>query len=235
MNWDDLPPLFPGFEFPGRWLPLLQRHHNLLNEASGHTRVTAVAPEEAIRRHYAESIEIWRIAVEAAPGPVLAVDVGSGGGFPGIVAACLAPTVRFALVEPLKKRARLLEQAAETLGLANVEVHALRAEEAGRGPLRDMANIVAARAVAGLAELLEYTAPFARTGGIIALPKGSGLPEELEASVAAQRALGCEYLGATPMRPEVSDTLSVALFRKTTATDARYPRRPGTPHQRPLT
>ena len=234
MNWDDLPVLFPEFDSPDRWLPLLEQHHALLLASAEHTRVTSVGAEDAVRRHYAESLEIWRTASTAAPGPALATDIGSGGGFPGLVAACVSPGVRFVLVEPLKKRARLLEQAAETLGLANVEVHALRAEEAGRGPLRDTAGIVVARAVASLPELLEYTAPFARTGGVIVLPKGSGLPEELEASVAAQRVLRCEYLGSTPMRPEVSETLSVALFRKTGATGARYPRRPGMPHQRPL-
>ena len=62
MEWNELPGLFPHFPEPARWLPLLQRHAALLQENDSHTRVTAVAPLDAIRRQYAESHEIWRIA-----------------------------------------------------------------------------------------------------------------------------------------------------------------------------
>lgn len=236
VNWRDLPGLFPSFETPGRWLPLLERHMALLEEAAVHTRVTSVPSDEAVRRHYAESLEIWRILLESAPlDPAAVVDVGSGGGFPGIVMACVSPAIRFVLVEPLKKRARLLESMAVTLGLANVEVLALRAEEAGQlAGNREAADIVTARAVAPLAELLEYTAPFARPGGIIGLPKGSALAEELEGARKAAHILGCGYLDSISMRPTVSETLSLALYRKDAPTPRTYPRKPGVPRQRPL-
>lgn len=235
MNWAKLPALFPCFEQPGRWLPLLERHHTLLEGAATHTRVTSVPAAEAVQRHYAESLEIWRLLLAATPAdPELVVDVGSGGGFPGIVAACVSPGIRFALVEPLKKRARLLEQLAAELGLETIEVHPLRAEEAGRGPLRDRATIVTARAVAELSELLEYTAPFAADGAVIGLPKGSALQAELATVRKACHVLGCQFLDAVPMRPEISETLTMALFRKSGVTHRTYPRRPGMPHQQPL-
>lgn len=235
MNWAELPALFPGFEQPGRWLPLLERHHALLEGAATHTRVTSVPAAEAVQRHYAESLEIWRLLLAASPaGAELVVDVGSGGGFPGMVAACVSPGVRFALVEPLKKRARLLEQLAAELELANVDVYPLRAEEAGRGPLRDRAAIVTARAVAELSELLEYTAPFAADGAVIGMPKGSALQAELATARRACHVLGCQFLDTVPMRPEISETLTMALFRKSGVTHRTYPRRPGMPHQQPL-
>lgn len=235
MDWDELPKLFPSFERPEAWLPLLRLHGQLIEEAAVHTRVTAVHTEDAVRRHYAESLEIWRICVEQVPhGISEAVDVGSGGGFPGIVMACIAPETRFALVEPLQKRARLLSHVATTMGLTNVEVFGLRAEEVGRGPLRERADLVTARAVAPLPELLEYTIPLAKVGGLVALPKGSALTDEIESATKAMHVLACEHVQTVPMSPEVSETLSVAMFRKRGATHKTYPRRPGMPRQRPL-
>lgn len=235
MNWDELPGLFPALAEPERWLPLLKAHLAYIAEAGEHTRVTAVAPDDAIQRQYAESLETWRIAVEAlGAAPPEVVDVGSGGGYPGLVVACVAPETRVSLVEPLQKRARLLEAVASALGLANVEVFAQRAEEAGRGRLRETATLVTARAVAALPELLEYTTPFARAGGIIALPKGSAMAGELAAATSAMRELGCEPMDSVAMRPAISKTVSVALLRKVAGTPERYPRRPGVPGKRPL-
>lgn len=235
LDWAGLPMLFPNVPGPARWLPLLQAHAALLEAARERVRVTAVASEEAVRRQYAESLELLRIADDhtAGSGSPL-VDVGSGGGFPGLVIAIVRPRLAVHLVEPLQKRARLLAEMSAELGLRNVTVHPLRAEEAGRGPLRDSAAVVTARAVAELRELLEYTAPFAAPGALLVFPKGSAFKEELEGASAAIEELACDYEGFVPMRPEVSETLGLALFRKRSETPSRYPRRPGVPAKRPL-
>lgn len=234
LTWRDLPPLFPAFAGPDRWLPVLERHAALVTAAAPRVRVTAVPPEEAVRRQYAESLELWRIVRGHRPRATTFADVGSGGGFPGLVVAAVEPDLPVHLVEPLRKRAALLAEIAETLGLANVTVHALRGEEAGRGPLRDAVDIVTARAVAELRELLEYTAPLAAPGGLLAFPKGSALAAEIEAAANAANALACTPAGVEPMRPGVAPALRVALFEKRGATPERYPRRPGMPAKRPL-
>lgn len=233
IDWDDLPPLFPEFEGPRRWLPLLRRHLALVEDAAGHTRVTTVPPGDAIRRQYAECLELLRIARRAGP-PASVVDVGAGGGYPGLVIAAIQPETPVTLVEPLKKRARLLQAMARELALPNVRVEALRAEEAGRGPLRDSAHLVTARAVAPLAELLEYTVPFARVGGELVLAKGSGLAEELQAAAHAMQELRCQLAATEPARAIISPNLTFALFRKLEPTPEPYPRRPGVPRKRPL-
>lgn len=233
LLWDDLPGIFPTFEDSGRWLPKLRRHAELLEAASDRVRVSSVPAEAVVRRQYAESLELLRMGLErAAPGRV--VDVGSGGGFPGMVFAVLLPSVEVHLVEPLQKRARLLRDVAGELELANVVVHPLRAEEAGRGQLRDSGDVVTARAVAELRELLEYTAPLARAGGILALPKGSGAEQEVEAAAEAAAKLHCAFTGLERMRPVVSETLSVVFYEKRGATSEEYPRRAGLPGKRPL-
>lgn len=233
LLWEALPDLFPGVPGASRWLPLLRRHASLLAEAAPRVRVTSVPAAEAVRRQYAESLELFAL-LRTEREPDLLVDVGSGGGFPGLVIAIVAPEVRVHLVEPLRKRAALLDELATSLALANVVVHPLRAEEAGRGPLRDSAAAVTARAVAPLRELLEYAAPLARPGGLLALAKGSALHSELATAGAACRELGLAFHRAAAMRPEISATMRVAFFAKTGATPDRYPRRPGVPARRPL-
>lgn len=234
FSWDALPQLFPMFQGPGLWLPRLQRHAALIEEAAAHTRVTAVTGPDVVRRQYAESLETLRIALTVCPGPGSLADVGSGGGFPGLVMAAVMPDLPVTLVEPLQKRARLLEAMAAALELDNVTVVAVRAEEAGRGKLRERFGLVTARAVAELRELVEYTAPLVRSGGWLALPKGSSAAAEVEAAGRALAELGCEYRSTVVMRREVSDAGVVVLVEKVSSTPARYPRRPGMPAKRPL-
>lgn len=233
LLWDDLPRIFPTFEDSERWLAKLRRHAELLEAAADRVRVSSVPAEALVRRQYAESLELLRMVLERTQ-PRRVVDVGSGGGFPGIVFAVVMPSVEVHLVEPLQKRARLLREVAGELGLGNVLVHAVRAEEAGRGELRDSAGVVTARAVAELRELLEYTAPLAGQGGILALPKGSGAREEVEQAESAATKLHCGYTGVERMRPVVSETLSVVFYEKRGATAGAYPRRAGVPGKRPL-
>lgn len=233
MEWDELPPLFPELPEPGRWLALLRRHAAMVEGAAPRVRVSSVPAPEAVRRQYAESLELWRI-VSRHNTPSTLADVGSGGGFPGLVIACVAPEVAVTLVEPLQKRAALLGDMAAALGLTNVTVAPSRAEVAGRGPLRDRADCVTARAVAEIRELVEYTVPLAAAGGTIVLPKGSRLSEELAAADHALRELACELVGVEPMRATVSETVSVVRLRKVAVTPERYPRRAGIPRKRPL-
>ena len=231
LAWESLPDLFPDFAEPGRWLPLLRRHADLLARAP--VRTTTVTGAEAVARHYAESLEAFRLA--GAPEAGAVADVGSGGGFPGLVIAAVAPGTAVHLVEARRKRADLLAELAEALGLGNVTAHGARAEEAGRGPLRDGADLVIARAVAPLPVLLEYTAPLAAAGGTIAAVKGSRWAAELAEAEAAMAALGCEHADTEPMRDVIAGgRMRVLRFRKLGATPERYPRRPGMPAKRPI-
>lgn len=233
LTWADLPGLFPGFPGAERWLTLLQRHAALVEAWRPHVNLTSVGPAEAVRRNYAESLETWRIACGHGA-PSVAVDVGPGAGFPGLVAAVVSPACQVHLVEPLKKRSRFLVAAVEELGLVGVAVHPVRAEEAGRGALRQTADVVVARAVAALPELLEYVAPLASLGGHLVLPKGQSAPGEVAAAAYAAAVLGVGLAGIEPMRTEVSDTPWAVVYRKIAPTPDAYPRREGIPRRRPL-
>lgn len=125
------------------------------------------------------------------------VDLGSGGGFPGLTLAAALPADRALLVDSIGKKARFLTAAAAATGLADhVAAVAARSEDlVTRGSDRGAWPAVTARAVASLAELIELGLPFLRPGGIlVAWKRGpaddpDGLGGELAAGAAAVRAI----------------------------------------------
>lgn len=139
-----------------------------------------------------------------APGRV--GDIGSGAGLPGLVLAIARPDVDFVLIEPMERRVDWLNVQVAELGLANVKVERLRAEEASHLPVFDQ---VTARAVSALSKLIPLSAPLVRSGGELLFLKGAGVFGELEAaSKAVKKArlwdvevltLGEEY-GTEPTR-----------------------------------
>ena len=103
-------------------------------------------------------------------------DVGSGAGLPGLCLAIARPDLKLTLIEPLERRVIWLNEVIEDLGLENVTVMRLRAEQAV-GAVD--ADVVTARAVSALVGLLDITLPILRgTGELLAL-KGRSAAEEI--------------------------------------------------------
>jgi len=103
------------------------------------------------------------------------LDIGSGGGFPGLVLACLVATPVH-LVEPRAKRAAFLQQASDTLGLGHVTVHAVKVERIELPPVA----AITARAVASLGALFEMAHHLGDEKTRWVLPKGRAAASELE-------------------------------------------------------
>ncbi|GAA2750847.1 16S rRNA (guanine(527)-N(7))-methyltransferase RsmG [Amnibacterium kyonggiense] len=102
-------------------------------------------------------------------------DVGSGAGLPGLVLAAARPDLAVTLIEPMERRVAWLEVERARLGLDNVVVERVRAEDAAPGRF----DVVTARAVGALTGLLPITARLARPGGRLALLKGAAVEAEL--------------------------------------------------------
>lgn len=113
-------------------------------------------------------------------------DIGSGAGLPGIVLAIARPDVEFVLIEPMERRCDWLRHEASELGLTNVEVMRVRAEDAHPTPLLDQAT---ARAVSALSKLLPLTVPLVRSGGEVILMKGASVEAEVSAAAKAIKRL----------------------------------------------
>lgn len=226
----------------GRYLGLLLATTTVMN-------LTATKDAgEAWDRHVLDSLTLLPVLGEAeiAEGRerLRVLDVGSGGGLPGLVLACVMPGADFVLLDSTEKKCRFLKHAAGELGLLNVEVVHARAEEAGHdrgtrvdsggvsrreGTMRDGFDVVTARAVGGLATLSELTVPFARVGGLCALIKGQKAEEELAAAKAGLHLLLASHAGTVE-----TPTGRVVVLEKRRATPRMYPRANGEPKRKPL-
>lgn len=199
--------------------------------------LTAITDYDEVQvKHFLDSLTCL-LAMEArAPGQRL-LDVGSGAGFPGLVLQIVCPELEVTLLEVTRKKADFLCHVSERLGLAKLRIVNARAEEAGHNPEhREVYDWVVARAVAELAELVEYMLPFCRPGGACLALKGGVISNEIEAATRAIEILGGRLAQAIPVRLSALRDLrrQVLVIEKVRPTPAAYPRRPGIPHKRPI-
>jgi 16S rRNA (guanine527-N7)-methyltransferase len=134
---------------------------------------------EVWTRHVADSLQLLTIAPDARAW----VDLGSGGGFPGLVLACAMadhPGAKIELVESNQKKSAFLREAARVLGVPAI-VHARRIEDFVSAPVQSF-DVVTARALAPLDKLLGYASPLLKTGAIGLFPKGQDVEAELTAA-----------------------------------------------------
>lgn len=156
------------------------------------------------------------------------VDVGSGGGMPGLPLKIARPELRVTLLEADRRKAAFLTQAAARLGL-DVEVVAERAEIAGRGHLREAFDVATCRALAPMPVLAELCLPLVRVGGRLLAMKG--VVEDASRAIAALGG-GDEAVILAPSAARQRGV--IVVVPKLSPTPSRYPRRPGVPSKRPI-
>ena len=205
--------------------------------------------EDSKLAELAEMIEAWPGLVSAPASELIAdslvladhlgddvrriVDVGSGGGLPGLPLKIVRPDLEVTLIESDQQKAAFLVQAAARLGLKGVEVVAMRAEDAGRDPrYREAFDVAVARALAPLPVLVELCLPLVRLGGRLLAQK-----TDREDIGRAHRAIGLlgGRLEAAVASPSGTRALGViVVVAKLSPTPRTYPRRPGVPSRKPL-
>jgi len=208
----------------------LLSYRRLLLEANKRFNLTSITDPDAVEvRILADSLLLLPfIPVDAER----LLDVGTGGGVPGMVLAIARPDVHVTLVDATGKKVRFLTETATELGLSHVTAIQGRAEELGQDlRYRETFNVVTARAVARLVTLVELTLPFARVGGTIILPKGGAALEEFEEASYAIRLLGG---AARPVQTTPVEETNVIVIDKRSPTRNEYPRRVGMPNKTPL-
>jgi 16S rRNA (guanine527-N7)-methyltransferase len=219
---------------PAGFADAAERYVELLLEANQRLNLTRVVEPEAVARlHLLDALAALPVLDEA--GPQSALDLGSGGGVPGIVLALARPDVAWTLVDSVRRKVDAMGSFADSLRLTNVATIAERAEILGHDPAhREAYDVVAARACAALPVLAEYALPLLRAGGSLVAWKGRISREEMTVGRAASALLGG---GPPELRPSGVPSLgdhSFVLVPKVEATPDRFPRRPGQPARRPL-
>jgi 16S rRNA (guanine527-N7)-methyltransferase len=177
--------------------------------------LTSVSGEEARRVHLDESLEALE-TVQRFEGPI--VDVGSGGGAPGIPLAHALPGREVTLLEATRRKCDFLER--WTADLPNLRVVCGRAEEQ---PL-DNWGVAVAKALAPPPVAVEWCLPLVAPGGAAVLYVGPTAQADRVAQVA-------ELLAA---ELEVDSAPGLLVLRKVGPTPTGFPRRPGVARKRPL-
>ena len=246
----DLPLLPPAFgaafdeglgelrlELDGPAREAIEAHVRLLLAWNAAINLTAIEdPADVAVLHVVDSLAAVPLlrALGAAEGDLL--DLGSGGGFPGLPIAAALPGIRALLLDSVAKKARFLETAAEATGLTErVRAGAVRSEALAADPdHRGHWDLVTARAVGSLADLVELALPLLRVGGRLVVWKRGDLASELAVATRA-----CVAIGGAP--PQVRGPLlpgrlaehRLVVVTKLRPTPAEFPRDPATRRRRP--
>lgn len=222
-----------GLAIPGERQDTMLRYMEMVADAP----LNLIGPLEAgerIPRHLLDSMTALCVHDFGPEERVL--DIGSGGGLPGISLAITCPHSAFVLMDSVEKKTRFLSESASALGLTNVEVWTCRAEEAGQDPDRRASfDTVTARGVAELRVLCEYALPLLKAGGRLIAYKGPRAPTEISEAHTAISLLGGSqgdiHVVDVPFSKRANH---MVILQKTGPTPRKYPRRVGKPAKNPL-
>ena len=135
--------------------------------------------DEFIVKHILDSLSV--VDLDEFTKAKKIIDVGTGGGFPGIPLAIAFPEKQFVLLDSLRKRLRVIDELTEYCGICNVNTIHMRAEDAGRSDeYREKFDLCVSRAVAPLILLSEYCIPLVKKGGFFISYKGEKAEKEIE-------------------------------------------------------
>ena len=207
----------------------------VLRELLGEARAAGFLGPGPIEPQLRHAEGFTAIARRLAPdGPCDLVDLGSGGGLPGLVVAGGWPQASVALLEANARRAAFLRRAVDRLGLSDrVRVLEGRAEDYGRQEgLRGEFDGALARSFGRPAVVAECAAPLLRVGGwlVVSEPprRGAGTDEDGRWPPTELRQLGLEPAET------VHEDFEYRTLRQTAPCPDRFPRRNGVPAKRPL-
>ena len=182
-----------------------------------------------VERHLADSLAALALPEVAAAASL--VDLGSGGGFPGIPIAAARQSCRVTLVESERRKAEWLRRASAPF--PNVRVVHARTEELAAEE-RETWSVATARALGPLPVALELAAPLVAVGGSAVVWRGSRDPDDEARAARAARELGFGPGAVRPVDPFPGSERHLYLAAKIAPCPARYPRRPGRAAHRPI-
>lgn len=209
--------------------PILRKYCSLLAGYSGRIRLTGPSdPEVLWNEHILDSC----YALPLLPPAGRVLDLGTGGGLPGIVWALCRPDLEICLLDSIKKKCTALKQIVSELSISNVKIICARSEELASGKERESFDMVGARAVTNAGVLSEYFAPLVKTNGTALAFKGPGYLTEVDGLDGRWETLGF----SEPIVKDYSIGPSRRFFiiwNKVGACASVFPRRPGMAEKKP--
>ena len=137
------------------------------------------ARSDRILRHFVDSLSIFK-AIDIPKNANL-LDLGAGAGFPSIPIKIAREDIRLTLVESIHKKTLFLQKLSQVLKLQNVSVVNQRAEQLANQPdLKETFDLVVAKAMGKLKDVIELSMPFLKSSGFLLAYKGKGVKREIE-------------------------------------------------------
>jgi 16S rRNA (guanine527-N7)-methyltransferase len=198
------------------------------------TRITE--PSEFWEKHLWDSLSgIHSFLGEATPS-FRVIDIGTGGGFPGVPIAIANPHWAVTLLDSTRKKINFLQHSVSDIGIGNTRPLCDRVEAIAHHPLhRQTYDVALIRAVAAASVCAEYALPLLKLDGVALLYRGHWTSDEEKSLKSALKTLGgtlehCEKF-ETPLTQGVRHILRI---KKTSPTPEAFPRATGIPAQNPL-
>lgn len=153
-----------GFEVPAERIEALVAYERLLLEWNAKINlVSRRDTSEFFIRHIVGSISF--LFAHSLRGDASLLDVGTGGGLPGIPLAILHPGLRVTMIDSIRKKTVAVGRIIEDLGLSNARVDCTRVEDLRPGPRVGRFDYIIARAVSSASKVIEWCGPLLASGG----------------------------------------------------------------------
>lgn len=210
-------------------------YKQLLGEWNKKINITAITEDDEVDiKHFLDSLT--PLVTGLFQGNKKIIDIGTGGGFPGLPLKIMNDNLEVSLLDSLNKRIIFLNEVISQLGLKDIVAIHGRAEELSIKPeYREQYDICISRAVASLSVLSEYCIPFVKVGGYFISMKGPDVTEEIKDSKNAIKLLGGKVVEQKSIKIPKSDIVhSLIIIEKIIQTPTRYPRGGGKPRKNPL-
>ncbi len=213
-----------GIEISDELSEKLDVYARFLREWNEKINLTAILDDEGVAvKHFLDCLFVCKYADFKAGQKI--IDVGTGAGFPGLVIAAAHPETEVTLLDSTGKKLKAVEDIALNMGVKNVRILHMRAEEAGKIPeYREKYDFATARAVAELRVLLEYTLPFVKVGGKFLSLKGAAAVEEIGSAKQSLKTLGGKVEEINEFSLPGGDKRAIISVKKISHIPPKFPR-----------
>lgn len=221
-----------GIDFQEEKSEKLYQFMNLILEWNEKINVTAIRDEKMfIVKHFIDSLIIGKLLGNTKN----VLDIGTGGGFPGIPLKIYYPEKNFTLIDSVNKKVTVVNDVIDKLGLSTIEALHIRAEDLARNVrYREQFGVVVTRAVSKLSTIVEYMLPFTEMGGRAICMKGPNAEQEIFEAKAAILKLGGEIEKVEKMCINNEFERNIIVIKKVKKTEEKYPRGQGKPAKEPI-
>ena len=228
-----------GLDLLPAQLERFERLTALLLDWNQRINLTAIQdPADIAIKHYLDALTLLKVLPQlaASQADLRLIDVGSGAGFPGLALAVAFPRLQVTLLDSTAKKLKFIDHAGQALGIENIRTVHARAEDAGQSRQhRARYDIAAARAVAKMPALMEYTLPLVKPGGQVIAMQGRRAYDDANSAAKAITALGGELFCIEEIRlPTLDNPRYLIVIDKIEPTPRRYPRSAGIPTRQPI-